>query len=148
MAMTKAALYTELTTDPQSLGYASLVASNSDKALADLLNDKTKGGNIDRVRITSSELQSCVIATEGIALSVAQATLWSHLLIAAADGGVLMSDSQIRNQIQQVFTASGAGTTRAKINNAQQRAGSRAEVLWGEGASVSHGDVSNALRNP
>ena len=148
MAMTKAALYTELTTDPQSLGYAPFVAANNDKALADLLNDKTKGAAIDRVRVTASELQSCVIAAEAVALTPAQAALWTHILLAAADGGILMSDNQIRNQILAVFTATGGGTTKAKISNAQQRLGSRAEVLWGENASVSHGDVGIALRNP
>jgi hypothetical protein len=147
MAFTKAQLRAELLTDSVSLGYAPFVASNNDMALADLINDKTKGGNIDKTKITAAELQSCVVATEGISLSVAQSTLWQHILIAAADGGVLLSDSQIRNQILLVFTANGAGTTKSKINALQQRPGSRAEALWGEGTTVSAGDVSHALRD-
>ena len=147
MAFTKAQLRAELLTDTGGLGYAAYVTANNDVTLAELLNDKTKGGNIDKTKVTAAELQSCVIATEGISLSVAQSALWQHILIAASDGGVILSDAQIRNQILQVFTAGGAGTTRSKVGALQQRAGSRAEALWGEGTTVSAGDVSRALRD-
>ena len=147
MAFTKAQLRAELLTDAGGLGYAPYVTANNDTTLADLLNDRTKGGNIDRVRVTAAELQSCVVASEALALTTAQSNLWVALLTAAADGGILLSDNQIRNQILAVFTASGAGTTRSKVSTLQQRAGSRAEALWGEGTTVSYADVGVALRN-
>ena len=146
MAMTKAALLAELQADPQTLGYAALVAANNDKALADLLNDKTKGGTIDRVTVSASELQSCVVGSEFLTLTVAQQNLWNAVLSAAADGGVRMSNANIRAQALAVWA--GGTTTRSNLGAAQTRAGSRAEVLWGEGTTVSFADVGIALRNP
>jgi len=144
MAMTKAALLAELQTDSQALGYAALVAANDDVGLAALLNDKTKGGSINRVTINASELQSAVVASEYAALSADQKALWHDLLQAAANGGVLISNTNIRNQALAVWA--GGTASRTNLSNMQTRAGSRVEALWGEGASVSYTDVSNALR--
>ena len=146
MAMTKAALLAELQADPQTLGYAALVAANNDKALADLLNDKTKGGAIDRVTVSASELQSCVVGSEYLTLTADQKSLWQSILLAASDGGVRMLNANIRAQALAVWA--GGTTTRTNLGAAQTRAGSRAEVLWGEGATVSYSDVGIALRNP
>ena len=145
MAMTKAALLSELQTDSQALGYAALVAANNDSALATLLNNKTKGGTIDRVTITASELQSCVVGSEYLTLTADQKSLWQSILLAASDGGVRMLNANIRAQALAVWA--GGTTTRTNLGAAQTRAGSRAEALWGEGAAVSVADVSNALRN-
>jgi len=143
--MTKAALLSELQTDSQALGYAALVAANNDAALAVLLNDKTKGGTISRTIVTATELQSCVVGSEYLSLTADQKSLWQSILLAAADGGVRMSNTNIRAQALAVWA--GGTTTRTNLGNAQDRAGSRAEALWGDGASVSVGDISNALRN-
>ena len=143
--MTKAALKAELQNDPQTLGYAALVAANDDVALAHLLNDKTKGGSVNRVTVTAAELQSCVVAAEYASLTADQKSLWQCILLAAADGGVRMSNANIRAQALAVWA--GGTTTRTNLGAMQDRAGSRAEALWGEGASVSHSSVSDALRN-
>lgn len=147
MAYNKTTLLAELQADPMTLGYASLVAANNDVALAALLNDKTKGGTIDKVYITANELQSCVVASEFTALTSTQIALWQAILVAASGAGIPIADIQIRQQLGVVFPNGGAGTTKAKINVAQQRAGSRAEALWGDGTVVSAGDVSLALRS-
>jgi hypothetical protein len=144
--MTKATLKAELQNDPQTLGYAALVAANNDVALAALLNDKTKGGSISRVTVTAAELQSCVVAAEYASLTADQKSLWQCILLAAADGGVRMSNANIRAQALAVWA--GGTTTRTNLGAMQDRTGSRAEALRGEGASVSFSDVGIALRNP
>ena len=143
--MTKAALKTELQTDPQTLGYAALVAANNDVALAALLNDKTKGGSIPRTLGTASDLQSCVDSAEYAALTGPKQGLWTAMLIAAIGNGVPLANAGF--QAQAVYIWPAAGPTLTALTALLTRAGSRAEALWGDGTSVSFSQVSDALRN-
>lgn len=47
-------LQTELTTDPLGLGYAPLIASGNDGAIAAILNDKSRGYTMIRPRLVSA----------------------------------------------------------------------------------------------
>jgi len=145
MAFTKTQLYNELVTDAGGLGYAPYVAANNDSALADLLNDKTKGGNINRISGTASDLQSCVDTAEYAALTGPKQNLWTAILIAAIGNGVPLSNANF--QAQAVYIWPAAGPTITALVALLTRPGSRAEALWGDGTTVSVSDISNALRN-
>jgi hypothetical protein len=148
MAITKAALKTELQTDPASMGYAAGVASNNDEALADLLNDLTlgtsKGYTLTKKTITAAELQSCVVVSEWQSRTAEQKSAWQNLLIASAYTGVPTTNANIIAQAQAIWNAT---TTLDNLAAAIVRPCSRAEFLGSEGTSVSAADVSNALRN-
>lgn len=137
-------LATELNTDPLGLGYASLMSAGDHSGLADVLNDKTGlgAGTIDREVVDAATLQGQVVASEYTALSAVQQQLWLALLV-ASQGSVKVNDSGITGQVLQVW---GAGTTtRGNMAALQTRQGSRAEVLWGDGAVVTHTAVAEAL---
>ena len=148
MAISKAALKTELQTDPATLGYAPHVASNNDEALADLLNDLTlgtsKGYTLTKKNITAPELQSCVVVSEWITRSGEQKSAWQNLLIASAYTGVPTTNANIIAQAQSIWNAT---TTLDNLAAAISRPCTRAEFLGGELTSISAADVSNALRN-
>jgi hypothetical protein len=148
MAISKTALNTELQTDPDTLGYASYVASNNDQALANLLNDISigisKGYSLTKKTITAAELQSCVIISEWQSRTDEQKSAWTNLLIASAYTGVPTTNANIISQAQSIWNNT---TTLNNLANAIVRSCSRAETLGGEGTIVSAADVSNALRN-
>ena len=136
-------LVTELQTDPLTLGYASLLAAGNDAAVYALLNDKSGpgSGSIDREFVNAGTLQSNVVATEYLALTAAQRELWLSLMV-ASQGNVEVINNEVRNQIIEVWGP--ATTTRTNMSALQTRTGSRAEVLWGDGAVVSYSEIARA----
>lgn len=148
MAITKAALKTELQTDPATLGYAPYVAANDDEALAALLNDlalgTSKGYTLTKRNITAPELQACVVVSEWTSRTADQKTAWQNLLIASSYTGVPTTNANIIAQAQAIWNAT---TTLDNLAAAIVRPCTRAEFLGGESTSISAADVSNALRN-
>ena len=132
-------LNVEIATDPKSLGYSG--KSNPD--IAALLN--AIGGSsetIDQGALDGQELQKAVVISEYTALSDIQRDAWV-LIISAGAGQVDIADQRVRGQIAAIW---GSGTTtRANLLALTSRDASRAEVLFGAGASVSHTDVGKAV---
>ena len=107
MALSKAALNTELTTDPASMGYAAHVAANDDAALSAILCDQAagsaKGYTLNKATITAAELQSCVVVSEWVTRTADQKTGWQNILIASSDTGVPTSNANIISQVVAIW---------------------------------------------
>lgn len=141
--MDYAALKAEITTDPAQLGYAAMVASGSDQGIADLLN--TPGPTIT---VSSLDRDGFLLATmpATLALASASATLqgkWDRLLgVACAASSVSIGAWSVLGPM----AVTDGLLTQAQADAVFTRKGTRAESLWGAGASVSNSDVSFALR--
>ena len=107
MALSKAALNTELTTDPASMGYAAHVAANDDAALSAILCDQAAGSaqgyTLNKATITAAELQSCVVVSEWVTRTADQKTGWQNILIASSDTGVPTSNANIISQVVAIW---------------------------------------------
>lgn len=146
MAMDYAALKSEIQNDPVSLGYSTHVAIGNDVPIADLLNEPTE---------ILIDLPS--IAKDNFLLGVAPATFvlpslsqelqakWDRVLSLAQSVSSINVASSTVQALFQAAIADGV-LTQDQIDGFTKRFGSRAEVLFGAGAIVSHLDVSKALR--
>ena len=141
-------LKAEIETGPLAAALAPFVADSNHDEVAKRLNDPTQGGtNLDRQRVDAATLQSAVVPVEFLTLDMQKIGLWHSILIAATGVGVPIADPQIRQQIFTVFTATGAGSTRSKMQALQSRPASRGEELFGEGTLITPYDVAKALRS-
>ncbi|HXG76456.1 MAG TPA: hypothetical protein VNJ53_07800 [Gaiellaceae bacterium] len=154
MALDLAALANELRTDPAALGYAPLVASGSDAALADLLNRRNRAG---RRPIAVAPLLLRAAASGVLAiLTAASQDLTKPAAVRAAALAILkvldrvdtldLDDPALRGVLDGLVAA---GVLTAAQRDAVVAFGnaqiSRAEELFGPGTVVSHLDVARAL---
>ncbi len=149
-------LHTELTTDPVVVGYAAQLGK-SDIAVAAMCN-ATTGNGAATIQIPSmskgswiasllplEDLVASGLNLSGVALSTGVIAKW-NARIAEIRGG----DSTIATYIMLPLLNSGVSDgllTTAFVTQITTRIGSRAEVLFGAGATVVHEDVSKALGN-
>ena len=146
MAFTLQQLKTDITSGTLSSTFAPLVSAENWDAIAAMYNDVANGGLIDRNTVTVFDLQSAVVGSEYIALTVGQRDLWNCLIIACSSSSIPLKNSNLRGQVAAVF---GAGTTsRTNLLALQQRQGTKAEVLYGDGTVITPSDVFNAVRLP
>ncbi len=137
MAVDLAALATEISVDPQVLGFA----GKNDGQIAALLNAiGGSGETLEPENITNIIAQKAVDGAEFLALTTAQQNLWLAILTI---GTIPVKDAVIRAQVTSVWAA---GTTRTNLVALQTRSASRSEILFGEGVSVTTGNVAIALR--
>lgn len=128
------ALKTEITSDPEAIGYA---AENGDHVgIARLLNRPQR--TIDAEMINGGVLVSCVDKTEFATLTAADKA-YLNLFVTAGDVPVT---ANVRQALRALFPAQ--SETRGRINAATRRSGSRAGEL-GLGR-VTESDVADALR--
>lgn len=146
--MTPAELRTEIKTGPHAATLAPHVASGNDQAITDFLNDKSGPGSapitlaaIPRQRILRVFLK---VATDLDSKTAALKSKWDRILPFVRD----MEDTPLAviNDVLALAVTDGL-LTAAKADNIRQRAGSRCEVVWGEGKTVLATDVARALRN-
>ena len=141
MPMTRAALNTELTTDPTALGYAALIVKGNDDGCAALLNQIRATITVFRSEVRAAEIIAATVLADHAVLTTGQ-QLYYNALIAL---GVLdVTSATLRANLAALFPI--ASTTRTNLVALAQRSGSRAEQLFGTGTSVSHTDVAVALR--
>ncbi len=126
------ALKSELTTDPAGLGYAG--KSHEDQAI--LINKPQR--TMDAESLSSGLLVSCIDRAEFAVLPAADK---QYLNLFVTAGNVPMSQN-VRQALRGLFPV--GSETRAKINQATRRTGSRSEEL-GLGR-VTESDVADALR--
>jgi hypothetical protein len=143
------ALKRELETDPKGVGYATPLALGNDTALADLLNAVTGTG--------SSTIKDASLARSDFLLAIAPAYLtlpnlsqvvqskWDRILavISAADR-IDIANPSVQALLAQAV--SDGVLSQEHVDALGQRAGSRAEVLFGAGTVVGIQDVGFALR--
>ncbi len=136
MALDLSILKTELTTDPETLGYASF----SDRGAANKLNEAgASSETIEVEEVSAVDIQGAVVGSEFSALSATAQRAW--LAIVGLES-VPVKNTNLREQILDIW---GAGTTtRTNLAALQTKSATRAEVLFGEGVSVSQSDVQKA----
>ncbi len=129
-------LKTELTTDPKTLGYSGL----NDREAANKLNEVgASGETVDVVQVEALHLQSAVVGSEFASLSATAQRAW--LAIVGLER-VPVKNTNLRGQILSIWT--GVTTTRANLAALQTKSATRAEVLFGEGVSITQSDVQKA----
>ena len=141
------ALTAEIQSDPNAYGYAAFVAEGNDQGIADLLNLRRDGVSAPGAAITvyrndvrKAEIIGAFVVTDYDALTAARRDLVGAILqLDVVDA----TDATLRSNLAAVFAA--GTTTRANLVAMAQRAGSRAEALFGTGAFIAHQDVARAL---
>lgn len=149
-----AVLKTELQTDPKALGYAPLIASGSDGALADKLNAKTISGRkpVDvktllRWGASSGVLADIVTNSSSAGDKKVRSICIATLKLLERLDTLDLDDAGIRALVDALVTG-GVMTAAQKdellaLGNAPV---SRTEELFGIGVVVGHEDVAKALR--
>lgn len=139
-----AQLKSELATDPQALGYAAAFAAGDHGTPASLINLVRAGAayQVDRELIPAHMLFASVDATEFAALTTLQLTQLSAIL---ASGQIDLSKANIRTMLSAIFPS--GGPTRTALIALAKRQGSRAEVLFGPGTTLSNQHISQAWRS-
>ena len=148
-------LTSELTTDPMKLGYANYLTS--DIAQAGLLNARTGAGSgtvthialsrgdWDALLIPMDDLVVSGLNTSGTALAAGVQAKWLARIAAFRAGDPMVSVSIMTPLLNSAVT-DGILTT-ASITAITTRLGSRAEILWGVGTSVTPKDIAIARGN-
>jgi hypothetical protein len=159
MPMTYPALKSELLNDPQTYGYAAMIAAqnwNGVAAALNLLRDGTNGGPAITVRKTDIspkevleviDTRDFVAGTPTIASNLAMAwfesvTQGDSMRLINDDG----TDTRILGNIHDRLLVAGGQNSRSRLRALANRNGSRAEELWGRDTRVTDGDVETALR--
>lgn len=136
--MTYAALKAEITIDPTGIGLVSPYNAGQDGAVADALN-LVRAVSVTRLFVSSYEVLQNIVPSEWTALAAGPKQQLQTLLACPT---LDASNANVRSWFTTIF---GAGTqTRTNLAALQTRNGSRAEVLWGEGARISAADVAAA----
>ena len=141
MAVTTAQLRSELLTDPTGLGYAPFIAAGSDSEIVEAVNRIRATISVFRDDVAASELLAALVKTDWNGLAAGDKQLFQAVVSAQR---LDMTSAALRGTLIALFPAGSA--TRTNLTAAASREGSRAEKLWGLGASVSIADVALALR--
>jgi len=148
VAFTLTALKAEIDNDPQTIGYKNPDTTwKSDGVIADLINDPANGASIFRKNVPMDDVFAEIdwvvdwlnlTGQRNVVIDKQQAF---QLITSTA---VLDANSvRIRDAFTEIFVGT-AGGTLARLNVLTQKAGNWAEVLWGDGARVSLGQVARA----
>lgn len=135
-----ATLHTELHSDPQSLGYAAMLATPDYVGLANLLNQtgSTAAYNVYVNNITISQIVGAIASTDFANLTALQAA--KIQLLFSGSPLVDATNANTRASFAAIFTGMSTATTNA-LTALAQRYGSRAEVLFGTGTVLQVSDV-------
>jgi hypothetical protein len=141
MAFDPALLRTELQTDPQAIGYAPHVQAARDQVIADLLNLTRTGAAYQQFRgvVSAYEIINATDPAEWAALTAQEKQRYQTLTGA---GQVDLSNANLRAMFSAMFAAN--TTTRAALLAIATRTGSRAEVLFGPGVTVTAAQIGAA----
>ena len=138
-----AALKSELTLDPESLGYASHVSGGSGTEIAKLINQPDSARQFDNL-VTAFDMEEAVDPADWPTPGNEQwkRDLWRDILLSiGATGAINANATNLKGKVQLIF---GAGTpTRSNLTALQTRDGSRAEELFGE--NVTFVQIGQAL---
>lgn len=148
---TLVALKDEIVADPEGLGYKNSATPNDwkgDQVIADLINDSALGADVFRKNVPMDDIFAEIdwvvdwLGLTGQRNTVLDKQL-AFRLITSTD--VLDANSAyIRAAFAGIFAGTSGGTLE-RLNALTQKAGSRAEVLWGDGQQVSVSQVGHAF---
>lgn len=147
MPIDRAALNTELTTDPESLGYAQWIPVASPGAnanIAELINATTGAGasTLSNDPVTGSTFLAALDPVELSSLTSQQMAVVQ--LYTTADT-VAIGEPNVQSWIMSTWPAETSPRTNAALMALFNRPCSRAEVLFGRGAQVGTSDIYTAL---
>lgn len=147
MAIDYAILRTELQTDPNSYGYAALIAVGDDDTCAKKINRVRPEIIVQRQDVTPVEILEAMTLTHFVASPSALAVAWftsltqfERVRLLKKDG----ADTRVMTNLVSLFTAGSASETRLRA--LAVREGSRAEQLFAVDTTVTNEDVAKALR--
>lgn len=148
-----AVLANEITTDPETYGYAAPLAAGNDSAIAALLNklrDGTDGEtaiSIKRADVSSSEIFHAIAVADLVNQPGASQLEWFNALLHLQTPIRLLNDDGSATPVRaNVIALFKAGTpSLSRLAALETRFGSRAEQLFGTGVVVTANDVAQAL---
>ena len=154
--MTPAQLKSELTADPTSRGYAALLVAGDDVGLAASLNPPG-AGSVNRREVPRGELLEALAGTGGLGPLYAAAVDPAGAAFGVSKAATLILDDPLgtvdytRAGTRALVAALGPGALAvltadqlAALQAVCVKSGSRAEVLWGDGARVTAQQVGEA----
>lgn len=139
------ALKTELTTDPEGLGYA----GKTDEECAVLLN--TPGASnetLPNTEILISKVLDAIDTDELSAIAIGKLQFFLARMGDTLTTINLAADTDLVSQIGQIFTLSAAPNSRGNLLALTVRDASRAEILFGANTIVNYWDVARARALP
>jgi hypothetical protein len=140
-APTAQQIRTEIDADPKALGYATLkVQTNGPEAVAARMNEVgASAETLFRSYVPMEDFLAEIVASEFTALSAAAKTGVDQFFRGTR---IKTGSANMRATLSGLFPS---GATRTALIALASRPCSRAEALWGEGATVSATQVANAL---
>jgi hypothetical protein len=145
---TPAALYTELTTDPKSLGYSALLAQQNvagNNTVCGLINALTGAGaaTIELQTMTSQQVAAIMLPFFAAATALTDYPYYTLMfsIIMAQQGAIPVGNMSALGA--KIVTDGIMTSTQAQALG--QRTGSRAEVLWGQGTVVAEQDIEQVM---
>ena len=135
------ALHDEIEADPMGIGYKVDSTWKGDQAIADLINDPTNGATVQRQYVDPQEIIEQIALVDWETITASQ-RLYIQLLPSLTVISAVQDGTEVRNNLLAIFGA--ATATRANLIGVVEKAGSRAEVLWGEGTTISVSQVGYA----
>jgi len=135
------ALHDEIEADPEGIGYKTNGDWKGDQIIADLINDPANGDVVQRQYVNPQEVIEQIALADWETISASQ-RLYIQLLPSLTIISAVQNETEVRNNLLIIFGA--ATTTRDNLIGVVQKDGSRAEVLWGEGVTISISNVAYA----
>lgn len=144
-SVTLSALRSEFSADPSGIGYGTAFTNRDASRLCFLINTISANSNTTNSVISvglayALQLQNVVVASEFSTLTTTQKDLWNVMMTTAVQGLVISSTS-VRGQISFIWSGTSTGNLLSAL---RYRSCSRAETLFGEGASVNPNEASKA----
>ena len=146
MALTSSqttSLHTELTTDPDSIGYAPYVASGDDGTLASMLNAPRTGQTCQSGPLTPQQVLGAITITD-LASGQDTALLAWTTLINTMPVGLDLNNSKVAAVFNRFFAA-GTASYNALLALRTVNGCSRAQALFGVSCVIAASDVAAAM---
>lgn len=150
MAINYAALKTELQTDPTGLGYAGPLGRGETQVVANILNKARQSITIRRSNISPQEVLEVIDSRDFVTGANTAHVAWFEsvtqlpsLRLVNDDG----ADTRILGNLRRILENPGAQNSRARLLEIANRAGSRAEQLFGRDTVIQSSDITIALQS-
>lgn len=143
-ALTAANLWAELQNGPYASVIAPKITSGDDQGIANILNDKAgaHNGPVAHADMQASEVSAEVNWLEfDQGLTSGQKDTWNSIIAAQQ---VPIGSANVQSFFDLVFTVANCPNTRAALQALYTQTGSRSEVLFGTGVSVTAQQVNIA----
>ncbi len=142
------ALKTEITTDPESIGYAPHVATGNQNEIAALLNTVNQAITVKDTYL-DKDLFLASITPAALVLATSSTLLqskWDRIIaFVQASNYINLSHPGVAPLL--TLAVSDGILTQQQVNAIGSRSGSRAEQVLGVGTTVTIDDIANALRS-